>query len=144
MINVVSSSTLTSAPSNSFFGSVAIENKSIIFPFRLAPLFTRQTNRGAQDKQAISIKDIAEDFQKTQIADAVVTIATKKKAQDEMIAKLVLNRGDRQGMCCGIRRNYDIGQFMINSWEIQDDEDADQEEEIDAPARPLFGERYKK
>ena len=102
-----------------------------------------QTNRGAQDRESIGIKDIAEDFQKTQIADAVVTLTAKQKVDNEMIAQLALNRGDVQGMKCGILRNYNIGQFMIKSWEIEDD-DNDDEEERDGDSSPLFGDRYKK
>ena len=93
---------------------------------------TSQTNRAAQEKEIVSIKDVAEDFQKAQIADAVIALGSTKGRNDEMRAILCLNRGEMQGLRCGIRKNYSIGQFMIRSWELPNDDDFT----LDSPLEP--------
>ena len=107
-----------------------------------------QTTRAAQDSENIGIKDVQEDFQKAQIADAVIALcANQKRPNDEMFAKLLLNRGDVQGMRCGILKNYQIGQFMLKSWELRDDEgteDEDNEDLVDADAEVLYKDKIKK
>lgn len=93
------------------------------------PIFSAtQANRAATSKETIRVEDIAESYEKAQVADFIVTMCQTPKEEEEKQMRLFVAKARESAKSLSVLCNYDFARGIITSTDILRHVDVDGDE----------------